>query len=142
MNITIYINANRINQNDNAAIAEYTKRLSSYCKPVIQLKAIADAKFTDFYRSLKITEHTKVYQILAETTSLSSEAFAEIIQQHGIQGISHFLFFIGYTIPLEETDIASLSLSSMKMSNGLSGVVLCEQLYRSYRILNHQPYHK
>lgn len=142
MNITIYINAKKLNPNDAAAIAEYTKRLSAYCKPSVHRKAIPEAGFSEFYHKLKASEHTRAYHLLPGTASLSSEAFAETIHMQSIQGTSHFLFFIGYTVPKEEASVLPLSLSSMTMSYGLCGVVLCEQLYRCFRIMNHQPYHK
>lgn len=142
MNITIFINVKRINPNDAAAIAEYTKRLQAYCKPLVKLQVISGLEFPEFYQRLKKSNHTKAYQLVSGSSSCSSEAFAENIRVQSIQGISQFLFFIGYTIPKEEISIEPLILSSMSMSEGLSGVVLCEQLYRSCRILNHQPYHK
>jgi 23S rRNA (pseudouridine1915-N3)-methyltransferase len=141
MNITIYVNTRRLNSNDAAAAAEYTKRLTAYCKPVIQFKPVAASQFTEFYTKLKQSEHTISYQILAGCSTPSSEEFADRISNHSLQGISHFQFFVGYEIP-EDFSIIPLSLTSMSMSDGLCTVVLCEQLYRSYRILNHQPYHK
>ena len=60
--------------------------------------------------------------------------------------LMHFFnYFIGYSsddISDLTVSCKTLSLSSMDLSIGLTGVVLFEQLYRSHRILNHQPYHK
>ena len=168
MNITIYINEKKLNPNDEAAISEYTKRLNAYCKPVILKQKCSQEQFEAFLHNLKLPKHSIIYQIHTDSDSLSSEQFAALIQENSLQSSSNIYFFIGYsTYTLKKEHLSDntftqtqagsnssesglqndipinpLSLSSMSMSNGLTCVVLCEQLYRSYRILNHQPYHK
>lgn len=77
---------------------------------------------------------------------LSSEEFSEKIEQLGIQGKSHIIFVIGGSIGLseevlEKSDYA-LSFSKMTFPHQLMRVILLEQIYRAYRIIEGAPYHK
>ena len=143
MNYSIYLNIKKLNPNDAAAMKEYQKRLSAYCKighfckPADDLSALLSAQ----------KDSTPRINILIQPgkKTFSSEELAVHINEIGIHGISTVCFWIGYPLPDNSSDtiyVPILSLSSMDISTGLTGVVLQEQLYRSYRILNHQPYHK
>lgn len=148
MNYSLYLNIKKLNPNDEAALKEYQKRLSAYCKINHYCKPAASVSAV--LSSIKASAHTVLILIQAGSNTSTSEELAEQLQQAGNHGISNICFFIGYDPVLSESDIHSsmtgslpvLSLSSMDISIGLTGVVLQEQLYRSYRILNHQPYHK
>jgi 23S rRNA (pseudouridine1915-N3)-methyltransferase len=70
---------------------------------------------------------------------LTSEDFAEQINTWGISGISEIVFIIGAS---DFESNSTLALTSMEMDSGLSATVVFEQIYRAYRILNNQPYHK
>ena len=77
---------------------------------------------------------------------LTSEELAEKIDKLGIQGVSHIIFIIGGSIGLgrevlSKSDYA-LSFSKMTFPHQLMRVILLEQIYRSYRIINGEPYHK
>ena len=77
---------------------------------------------------------------------LDSEELAERIGRLGVEGVSQIVFVIGGSLGLsgrvmERADFA-LSFSKMTFPHQLMRVILLEQVYRSYRILNHQPYHK
>ena len=77
---------------------------------------------------------------------LTSEEFAEKIETLGVQGKSSIAFVIGGSIGLgkevlKRSDFA-LSFSKMTFPHQLMRVVLLEQLYRGYRIVNGEPYHK
>ena len=77
---------------------------------------------------------------------LSSEKLAERIENLGVQGKSHIIFIIGGSIGLGEevrrrSDFA-LSFSKMTFPHQLMRVILLEQIYRSFRIINGEPYHK
>ena len=77
---------------------------------------------------------------------LTSEEMAEKIEKLGVQGTSHIIFIIGGSIGLgreilKRSDYA-LSFSKMTFPHQLMRVILLEQIYRSYRIMNHEPYHK
>ena len=77
---------------------------------------------------------------------LSSEEFSEKIGSLGVSGVSHIIFIIGGSIGLDEQILRRadyrLSFSKMTFPHQLMRVILLEQIYRAYRILNHEPYHK
>ncbi len=141
------------------AISEYSKRLSRYCK--LEVIEVADEKTPDqagegmetmirekeAERILKyIREDAYVVTLEIKGTQLTSEELAEKIDRLGIQGKSHIQFVIGGSIGLGEpvlnrSDYA-LSFSRMTFPHQLMRVILLEQIYRSYRIINGEPYHK
>ena len=77
---------------------------------------------------------------------LTSEELADKIETLGIQGTSHIIFIIGGSIGLGNEVLKrsnyALSFSKMTFPHQLMRVILLEQIYRSYRIINHEPYHK
>ena len=77
---------------------------------------------------------------------LTSEKFAKKINALGIRGVSHIQFVIGGSIGLGKEVLArsdyALSFSKMTFPHQLMRVILLEQIYRSYRIINGEPYHK
>ena len=141
------------------AIAEYSKRLSRYCK--LEIVEVADEKTPDNAsdtvedairdkegeRILKyIKEDAYVITLEIAGKMLTSEEMAEKIEKLGVQGTSHIIFVIGGSIGLgkeilKRSDYA-LSFSKMTFPHQLMRVILLEQIYRSYRIMNHEPYHK
>ena len=141
MKISVYINEKRLNKNEQDAINEYRKRLVSYCKTDLFLKIIQEDALNDFLSNLR-KEDTQIYFISYDSGTLSSEEFADTINRHGLNGCSHLVFMIGYPLPTEVTFYAGLPITTLTLSNSLCGVVLFEQIYRAYRILNNQPYHK
>ena len=74
------------------------------------------------------------------------EQFADKIETLGVQGTSHIIFIIGGSIGLSQEVLSksnyALSFSKMTFPHQLMRVVLLEQVYRSYRIINGEPYHK
>ena len=141
------------------AIAEYSKRLSRYCK--LEIVEVADEKTPDNAsdtvedairdkegeRILKyIKEDAYVITLEIAGKMLTSEEMAEKIEKLGVQGTSHIIFIIGGSIGLgreilKRSDYA-LSFSKMTFPHQLMRVILLEQIYRSYRIINHEPYQK
>ena len=141
------------------AIAEYSKRLGRYCK--LEIVEVADAKTPDHAsdtvenairdkegeRILKyVKEDSYVITLEIRGKMLTSEELSEKVDTLGIQGISHIIFIIGGSIGLgkevlKRSDYA-LSFSKMTFPHLLMRVILLEQIYRSYRIINHEPYHK
>ena len=77
---------------------------------------------------------------------LSSEELAEKIDKLGVQRTSHIIFIIGGSIGLGKEVLQksnyALSFSKMTFPHQLMRVILLEQVYRSYRIINGEPYHK
>lgn len=141
------------------AIAEYSKRLSRYCK--LEIIEVADEKTPDqASRTVEDAIRSKegerllkyirddMYVITLEIGGkmLSSEEFAEKIEILGVQGKSSIAFVIGGSIGLgkevlKRSDYA-LSFSKMTFPHQLMRVILLEQVYRGYRIMNGAPYHK
>ena len=141
------------------AIDEYMKRLGRYCKP--EIIEVADEKTPDNAsdheivlikdkegeRILKnIRKDGTVIALAIEGKMFSSEQLADRISQLGIQGESHIQFIIGGSLGLsdkvlKEADLL-LSFSKMTFPHQLMRVILLEQVYRSYRIIQGEPYHK
>ena len=141
------------------AIAEYSKRLSKYCK--LEVIEVADEKTPDraseiVEENIREKEGERILKLIKEDAyvitleisgkMLTSEELADRIETLGIQGKSHLVFVIGGSIGLgrevlRRSDYA-LSFSKMTFPHQLMRVILLEQIYRSYRIINGEPYHK
>lgn len=141
------------------AIAEYSKRLSRYCKlEIIQVndeKTIENASETlncqikdkEGERILKnISEDSYVITLEILGQMITSEVLASKIDSLGIAGTSHITFIIGASLGLSSSVSAradyKLSFSKMTFPHQLMRVILLEQIYRSYRIISNEPYHK
>ena len=141
------------------AIAEYSKRLSKYCK--LEIIEVADEKTPDNAsevvenvirdkegeRLLKyVQDDAFVITLEIKGKMMTSEELAEKIDTLGIRGVSHIMFIIGGSIGLGEDVIKrsdfALSFSKMTFPHQLMRVILLEQIYRSYRIISGEPYHK
>ena len=141
------------------AIQEYSKRLGRYCK--LEIIEVADEKTPDkaspreeeLIREKEgtrlqkyIREDAYVIALAIDGKQTSSEGFARKLDQLGIQGQSHIIFVIGGSIGLAPEILNRadelLSFSQMTFPHQLMRVVLLEQVYRAYRIINGEPYHK
>ena len=141
------------------AIAEYSKRLGKYCK--LEIIETVDEKTPDnaseaeeelihTKEAQRILKHIRpdayVVTLEIEGEQMASEQFAEKIRRLGVQGISHVVFVIGGSIGLgrevrARSDLA-LSFSKMTFPHQLMRAILLEQVYRGFRIINGEPYHK
>lgn len=141
------------------AIAEYSKRLSKYCK--LEIIEVADEKTPESAsetveeqirakeaeRILKyVKDDAYVITLVIAGKQLASEELADKIEKLGVQGTSHITFIIGGSIGLGREVLNrsdyGLSFSKMTFPHQLIRVILLEQVYRSYRIINGEPYHK
>ena len=141
------------------AIAEYSKRLSRYCK--LEIIEVTDEKTPDSAsavveeqikdkegeRLLKyIREDAYVIALAIEGKMLDSIGLSKKIEQLGIMGKSHIIFVIGGSLGLSDRILKradfKLSFSKMTFPHQLMRVILLEQIYRSYRIICKEPYHK
>ncbi len=141
------------------AIAEYSKRLSKYCK--LDIIEVADEKTPEHAsevveEAIRTKEAERILKYVKDDAfvmtleiggkQLSSEAFAEKIEKLGVQGTSHIIFIIGGSIGLGKEVLAksdfALSFSKMTFPHQLMRVILLEQIYRCYRINSNEPYHK
>ena len=134
------------------AIDEYVKRLGRYCK--LEIIEVADEKTPDNAseheetlikdkegeRILKnIRREATVIALAIEGKMFSSEQLAGKISQLAISGESHIQFIIGGSLGLSEKVLKEadllLSFSKMTFPHQLMRVILLEQIYRSYRII-------
>ena len=141
------------------AIAEFEKRLSRYCK--FQIVEVTDEKTPDKAseaeeNQIKEKEAERIFSQIKEEAfvitleiggkKLDSVAFANLLEQKGIHGISHIQFVIGGSLGLHDKVMQrsnyALSFSDMTFPHQLMRVILCEQIYRAYRIISGEPYHK
>jgi 23S rRNA (pseudouridine1915-N3)-methyltransferase len=140
-------------------IREYEKRLSRYCK--LELIEVADEKTPEGAsenEELKIKEKegerlkkyiredAYVVALAIEGKQLNSVEFSEKIEKLGVQGVSHIIFLIGGSLGLDGSLLKAadlkLSFSKMTFPHQMMRLILLEQLYRSYRIMKGEPYHK
>ena len=141
------------------AIAEYSKRLSKYCK--LEIIEVADEKTPDnasevVEDSIRSKEGERILKYVKDDAyvitleiggkQLTSEELADKIDKLGVQGTSHIIFIIGGSIGLGKELLNksnyALSFSKMTFPHQLMRVILLEQVYRSYRIISGEPYHK
>ena len=141
------------------AIAEYSKRLSKYCK--LEIIEVADEKTPDHAsevveKSIRDKEGERLMRYIRDDDyvitleiggkMLDSVAFSRQLENLGIRGQGHICFVIGGSIGLGDALVKrsdyALSFSKMTFPHQLMRVILLEQIYRSYRIMTNQPYHK
>lgn len=141
------------------AVAEYSKRLSRYCK--LEILETADERTPEdaseaAEEALRDKEGKRILKLVREdayviTLEIQGEMpdsveLADKIEKLGVKGISHIVFIIGGSIGLSKevclrSDYA-LSFSRMTFPHQLMRVILLEQIYRSFRIIHGEPYHK
>lgn len=141
------------------AVDEYVKRLGRYCN--IKIISVQDEKTPD-----KISDNVRDIILEKEAERLvryikdnalkaglairgkayDSEEFAEMISNAALYGKSHIQFIIGGSLGLHKSilDLCNVHISFSKMTfpHQLMRVILAEQIYRAYRIINKEPYHK
>lgn len=141
------------------AIAEYVKRLSRYCK--LKIIEVADEKTPDhastaINNAIKSKEGQRILSsmepneyviaLCIEGKQLDSVELSTQINQLGIEGKSNITFVIGGSLGLAQTVIERanfcLSFSKMTFPHQLMRVILLEQIYRAYKIIYKEPYHK
>ena len=143
----------------NDGIAEYAKRLCRYCK--LNFIQVPDEKTPDkasdgMNRQIKETEGNRllshireqdyVIALAIEGKMLDSVELSDLIAKLGVQGKSSIAFVIGGSLGLSDAVLKradyKLSFSKMTFPHQLMQMILLEQIYRGYRIMNHEPYHK
>lgn len=141
------------------AVAEYAKRLSAYCS--LQIVEVADEKTRE---NMSETEEQQLLnkegaRILAQIPDRAyvaafcidgkqrdSVEMSEWLGRLPHQGVSHLVFLIGGSVGLSQEVIRraneKISFSKLTFPHQLMRVMALEQLYRWYRILRKEPYHK
>jgi 23S rRNA (pseudouridine1915-N3)-methyltransferase len=140
-------------------IQEYAKRISKYCK--LNIIEVSDEKAPESM-SLKELEQVKdkegeklkykiprdcyMISLAIEGKKFSSEAFARKLEDIKTYNNSHIVFVIGGSNGLSKDILQRsnllLSFSKMTFPHQLMRMILLEQIYRSFRINNNEPYHK
>lgn len=141
------------------AISEYVKRLSAYCRlEIIEVKDEKIPENASEAQRMKAVERegTRILSYLRDEDILTtleisgvqmdSVSFAKKIEDFGIRGKSQITFVIGGSVGLS-TEITSrsnwkLSFSDMTFPHQLFRVMLLEQIYRSFKIIRGETYHK
>jgi 23S rRNA (pseudouridine1915-N3)-methyltransferase len=141
------------------AVCEYEKRLGRYCK--LEIIQVEDEKTPDRAgeatelaikkkesdRILKyVRDDAYVVTLEIQGKTYTSEGFANLLDKLAVSGVSHIQFIIGGSLGLHpdvcQRADTSVSFSEMTFPHQLMRVILLEQIYRGYRIINHEPYHK
>lgn len=138
------------------SIIEYIKRLNPYCSlKIIEIpgESILDEKD---YEKYKQSEAKKILQYLNKSSyiitleidgkQLSSIDFAKKIKNISNEGINELTFIIGGANGLDELISKEahlkLSFSKMTFTHQMIRVILLEQIYRAFKILNNESYHR
>lgn len=140
-------------------IAEYAKRLGRYCK--LEIIEVADEKTPDRASAaeelqIKETEGGRLMKNIKDSDyvialaldgkMLDSVELSKKIETLGIQGESSLVFVIGGSLGLADEVLRradyKLCFSKMTFPHQLMRMILLEQIYRGYRIMHNEPYHK
>ncbi len=141
------------------AAAEYAKRLGRYCR--LQIAEVADEPtgedISDRVREQilgkeaqhllrQIPEQSYCIALAIDGKRYSSETFSSFLKERMDHGVSDLTLVIGGSLGLapevlKRADL-SLSFSDFTFPHQLMRVILLEQIYRSFRIMYHEPYHK
>ena len=141
------------------AILEYQKSLTDFCKfSILELpeyKISNNPSNSDINKALteegkrvlsKIKDKDEVVSLCIEGTELSSVGLSKYINDAALTGHSTVDFIIGGSFGLSDEvknrSNLKLSMSQMTFTHQMSRVILCEQIYRAFNILNGGKYHK
>lgn len=141
------------------AIEEYSKRLNRYCK--LNIIEVPDEKTPDNASEKEelqikqkegelilknIKDNMFVVALDLNGNQLTSIDFSNFINDLGIKGESNLTFVIGGSLGLSpqvlDRSNYKLCFSKMTFPHQLFRVMLLEQIYRAYRIMKGEPYHK
>lgn len=136
------------------AVAEYKKRLSKYS--VVDIVELADEANIKDEKKVKELEGKKIISALPKSSyvvmldlggqQLDSVQFAHKIKDIQTYNNANITFLIGGSLGFSEEvyKIADYKICFSKMTfpHQLMRVFLLEQIYRSFKILNNEPYHK
>lgn len=141
------------------AIKEYTKRLSRYAK--VSVVEVADEKTPEQASDMeqnqirkkegerllaKIKDTMYVIALDLAGTEYDSVSFSKHLAKCMLEGKSHIVFVIGGSLGLHQDVLKRVQehicFSQFTFPHQLMRVILLEQVYRAYRIMNNEPYHK
>lgn len=142
-----------------SAFEEYAKRLQAYCKfSLYELQEqrlpenpsqgeIASALDKEASQILKLLDGDEyVIAMCVEGKQKSSEELAQLVNDLSLKGRSKIAFIVGgsYGLSGQVKDAADLklSMSLMTFPHHLARIMLCEQIYRAFKINEGSHYHK
>ena len=159
MNITIITVGKLKEKYLKQGIEEYLKRLTAYAK--VEIIELPDEKAPETLSDVemlqikdkegerilsKINPDAHVIALAIEGKMKTSEELAETIDKLGTYGKSKITFVIGGSLGLSQEVMKradeALSFSKMTFPHQLMRLILVEQVYRAYRIIRGEPYHK
>ena len=95
---------------------------------------------------VKVPDGAYMVALAIEGKQLDTEELADKMEKWNVNGVSHLVFIIGGSLGLTPKVLNradfKLSFSKMTFPHQLMRVILLEQIYRSFRIRNNEPYHK
>ena len=129
------------------ACAEYEKRLSRYCAfDLVEVPETGDLARDGAAVLAKIPAGAYVVALCIEGKLHSSQELAELVQQCAVGGKSKICFLIGGSDGLADAvknrSERRLSMSRMTFPHHLARVMLMEQIYRAFTIIEGGKYHK
>lgn len=141
------------------AVSEYAKRLSAFCRFSVtevdeervpenpskaQIQSAIQAEGKRIIKKLSTNFYTVALCI--EGDILSSEQFSEKLARSAVRGAGGAQLIIGGSWGLSDevkrTADLKLSMGRMTFPHQLARVMLCEQVYRAFQIMNNGKYHK
>ncbi len=136
------------------AAAEYLKRLRPYA--AIEVVEVPDRDVTADERGALKVEAEGILRAIPEGAhvvvleiggrQLSSEGFSAWLERAGIEGRSSIAYVLGGAAGLDAAVLSRaderVSLGAMTLPHQLARVVLLEQVYRGFRIMRGEPYHR
>ncbi len=141
-------------------VADYSRRLRPYCQLVItevpetrvpENASPAEEKIAMAHEAEAILARLKnsgVFVVVLDRNgkSLDSLELADWITEQILDGRGEIIWIIGGPLGLDQSvlDRANLVLSFSKFTfpHQMMRLILLEQIYRSFRIIGHEPYHK
>lgn len=137
------------------AVKEYTKRIGAYAKiNIVEIKesvygnSAKEIEIAKQKEAEKLKKYMQGYCVALEVKgeTYTSEGFAEHIENLSNKGVSTINFFIGGSYGLDQTFSKQLnenmSFSKFTFPHQLMRVILLEQIYRAFTIINNKTYHK
>jgi 23S rRNA (pseudouridine1915-N3)-methyltransferase len=140
-------------------IAEYRKRLSRFCE--LEIIEVEDEQAPDSLSAAqeaqikkkeaeriqkKIKDGSFVIALDLKGEKLDSTGFARKLQSFFVSGNSNFTLLIGGSLGLDNELVKTaqfrLSLSDLTFPHQLTRLILLEQLFRCFKIINGETYHK
>ena len=140
-------------------LSEYLKRMKSYANvKIVEVndepagQTLSDAEVEQVKEAEgkriigKIPERARVIALDLKGKQLTSEAFAEEVNETMTYGTSQIAFIIGGSHGLskevlQKTDL-KISFGKMTYPHQLMRLILIEQIYRAFKIIRNEPYHK